>query len=48
MLAVAFFIASAGAGLIGLALVDLRKVPPITGTCALVLTLAALGAAIVR
>lgn len=48
MLLAAFFVASTGAGLIGLALVDLRTVPPITGTCALILTLAALGAAILR
>jgi len=35
-------------GLLGLVLVDVRTVPPITGTCALVLTLAALGVAILR
>ena len=39
---------TAAAGLIGLALVDIRTVPPVTGTCALVLTLAALGVAMYR
>lgn len=47
MLAVFFVLAALG-GLCGLALVDLRTVPPITGTCALILTLAALGAAVLR
>ncbi|MEV6803161.1 hypothetical protein [Streptomyces sp. NPDC051132] len=48
MFAAAFFVVSAGAALIGLALVDLRAVPPVTGTCALILTLAALAAATFR
>ncbi|MGW1595272.1 hypothetical protein [Streptomyces sp. NPDC002343] len=47
MLAVAFFVASTGAGFIGLALVDLRTVP-ITGTCALMLTVAALAAVVLH
>jgi hypothetical protein len=34
--------------LVGLALVDWRTVPPISGTCALILTLAALAVAILR
>jgi hypothetical protein len=34
--------------LAGLALVAPRSVPPITGTCALILTFAALGVAILR
>ena len=38
-----FFVLAAAAGLIGLALVDWRTIPPITGTCALILTIAALG-----
>lgn len=48
MLLAVFFVAAALAGLLGLALVDLRTVPPITGTCAFILTLAALGAAVLR
>ncbi|MFE3169313.1 hypothetical protein [Streptomyces sp. NPDC059224] len=36
------------AALLGLALVDHRTVPPISGTCALILTLAALGVAVLR
>ena len=47
MLAVLFALAAV-AGLLGLALVDIRTVPPVSGTCALILTLAALGVAIVR
>lgn len=47
LLAVLFPLAAA-AGLIGLALVDIRTVPPVTGTCALILTLAALGVAMYR
>jgi hypothetical protein len=43
-----FFVLAAFAGLLGLALVDIRTVPPVSGTCALILTLAALGVAIVR
>jgi hypothetical protein len=42
------FVLAAVAGLAGLALVDIRTVPPVTGTCALILTLAALGVALVR
>ena len=48
MLLAVFFVLAALAGLLGLALVDLRTVPPISGTCALILTLAALGAAVLR
>ena len=48
MLLAVFFVLAAAAGLLGLALTDWRTVPPITGTCALILTLAALGAAILR
>lgn len=48
MLLPAFFALAALAALLGLALVDVRTVPPITGTCALILTLAALGVAILR
>jgi hypothetical protein len=43
-----FFVLAAAFGLIGLALVDWRTVPPVTGTCALILTLAALGVAMYR
>ncbi|WP_405554307.1 hypothetical protein [Streptomyces sp. NBC_01171] len=43
-----FFVLAAVGGVLGLALVDLRTVPPITGTCALILTLAALGVAVLR
>ncbi|MGW0495061.1 hypothetical protein ACWD0Z_06360 [Streptomyces sp. NPDC003007] len=42
------FVLAACAGLLGLALVDIRTVPPISGTCALILTLAALGVAMYR
>ncbi|MEU7048048.1 hypothetical protein [Streptomyces eurythermus] len=48
MLLSAFYVVSAGAALIGLALVDLRAVPPVTGTCALILTVAALAAAVLH
>ncbi|WP_381562926.1 hypothetical protein [Streptomyces eurythermus] len=47
MLALCFAVA-AGAGLIGLALVDPRTVPPVSGTCALILTAAALAAAVLH
>ncbi|MFD8251924.1 hypothetical protein [Streptomyces werraensis] len=48
MLLALFFVLAAGCGLLGLALVDWRTVPPVTGTCAFILTLAALGVALVR
>lgn len=48
MLLAVFFVLAAAAGLLGLALVDWRTVPPISGTCALILTLAALGVAVLR
>lgn len=47
MLAVFFVLAAVGA-LAGLALVDWRTVPPVSGTCALILTLAALAVAVLR
>ncbi|MFD5058241.1 hypothetical protein [Streptomyces sp. NPDC058394] len=47
MLAV-FFALAALVGLLGLAVVDVRTVPPVSGTCALILTLAALGLAILH
>lgn len=48
MLLAVLFALAALAGLLGLVLVDIRTVPPVSGTCALILTLAALGVAIVR
>ncbi|MBL1107369.1 hypothetical protein JK361_22645 [Streptomyces sp. 5-8] len=48
MLLALLFPLAACAAVLGLALVDLRTVPPITGTCALILTLAALGVAVLR
>ena len=48
MLFAVFFVLAAVAGLLGLALVDWRTVPPISGTCAFILTLAALGVAVLR
>ena len=47
MFAVVFVLAAVG-GLVGLALIDWRTVPPISGTCAFILTLAALGVAVLR
>jgi hypothetical protein len=47
ILAVCFAFAALAA-LVGLAVVDARTVPPVSGTCALVLTLAALAVALVR
>jgi len=43
-----FFVVAALAGLCGLASVAPRAVPPVSGTCAFILTLAALGVALVR
>ncbi|MBQ1096310.1 MULTISPECIES: hypothetical protein [Streptomyces] len=43
-----FCAACALLALAGLALVAPRDVPPITGTCAFILTLAALGVAVLR
>lgn len=48
MILAVFFALAALLGLLGLALVDIRTVPPISGTCALILTLAALGVAVLR
>ncbi|MCZ9341987.1 hypothetical protein NGM37_29935 [Streptomyces sp. TRM76130] len=48
MILAVFFVLAVLAALLGLVLVDLRTVPPITGTCALILTLAALAAATLR
>lgn len=45
---VAYFALAALAALVGLALVDPRTVPPATGTCAFILTCAALGVAVLR
>ncbi|WP_183154367.1 hypothetical protein [Streptomyces shenzhenensis] len=46
--ALAFFALAMAGGLVLLALVDLRTVPPITGTAAFVLTCAALAVAVLR
>jgi hypothetical protein len=43
-----FFVLAAVLGVCGLALVDWRTVPPVSGTCAFILTLAALGVAVLR
>ncbi|MFJ8951850.1 hypothetical protein ACIRO1_17215 [Streptomyces sp. NPDC102381] len=43
-----FFVLAALLGLLGLAVVDIRTVPPVTGWCALILTLAALAVAILH
>jgi hypothetical protein len=43
-----FFGLSALLGLLGLCAIAPRSVPPISGTCAFILTLAALGVAIIR
>ncbi|MFJ4617405.1 hypothetical protein [Streptomyces sp. NPDC088812] len=48
MILAAFFPAAALVALAGLALVAPRTVPPVSGTCALIVTLAALGVALVR
>ncbi|MEU6229967.1 hypothetical protein [Streptomyces sp. NPDC047042] len=48
MLLAVFFVLAAGFGLVCLALVDIRTVPPVSGTCALILTIAALGVAMYR
>lgn len=48
MLLAVFFVVAAAAGLLGLTLLYLRTVPPISGTCAFILTLAALGVAVLR
>jgi hypothetical protein len=45
---VIFFALAALGGLLGLALVDIRTVPPISGTCAVILTVAALAVAVLR
>ncbi|WP_171110582.1 MULTISPECIES: hypothetical protein [unclassified Streptomyces] len=47
MLPALFVLAMVG-GVCGLAVISPRDVPPITGTCAFILTLAALGVAILR
>lgn len=47
-LLIAFFAAAALAALIGLALVDWRTVPPVTGTAALILTVAMLAVAVLH
>lgn len=48
MIPAACFALAALAALVGLALVDTRTVPPVTSTCALILTLAAFAAAVYR
>ncbi|MFM9566136.1 hypothetical protein [Streptomyces turgidiscabies] len=48
MLLAAFFVLAALGGLVGLVLVHPRTVPKFTGTCAFILTLAALGVAVLR
>ncbi|MFH9826742.1 hypothetical protein [Streptomyces bobili] len=48
MLLAVFFALAAVAALLGLALVDLRTVPPVSGTVAFILTLAALAVAVLR
>jgi hypothetical protein len=48
MILAVFFALAAVAALLGLALVDWRTVPPVSGTCAFILTLAALAAAVLR
>jgi len=48
MILTAFFASSALLGLLGLCAMALRDVPKISGTVAVILTLAALGAALVR
>lgn len=48
MLLAVFFTLAAIAALAGLAMVDLRTVPAISGTCAFILTLAALAVAVLR
>ncbi|MEU8531578.1 hypothetical protein [Streptomyces parvulus] len=48
MILAAFFVLAALAALTVLAAVEPRTIPPVTGTCALILTLAALGAAVLR
>jgi hypothetical protein len=44
----AFYVLATLAALIGLALVDFRTVPPLAGTWALIMTVAALGVAVLR
>ncbi|MEU8711681.1 hypothetical protein [Streptomyces sp. NPDC048663] len=48
MILAAVFALAALAALVVLALVDPRTVPPVTGTCAFILTCAALAAAVLR
>ena len=48
MVLVVLFAIAALAGLLGLALIDIRTVPPISGTCAVILTLAALAVAVLH
>lgn len=44
----AFYAVAAALALTGLWFIDPRTVPPVSGTCALILTLAALGVAVLR
>ncbi|MFF1732035.1 hypothetical protein [Streptomyces sp. NPDC058247] len=48
MIGAVFFGLSAVLALVGLWLTGPRTVPPVSGTCALVLTFAALGVAVLR
>lgn len=48
MLLAVFFVLAAAVGLVGLAVIDWRTVPPVTGTCAFILTLAALAVAVLH
>lgn len=48
VLLAAFFVLAALGALLGLVLVDVRTVPPLAGTCALIITVAALGVAVLR
>ena len=43
-----FFVLAALGALVALALVDFRTVPPLAGTWALIMTIAALGVAVLR
>lgn len=45
---VCYFVLATLGALVALALVDLRAVPPVAGTCAAIVTIAALGVAVLR
>ncbi|MFD7884075.1 hypothetical protein ACFV3N_16750 [Streptomyces bauhiniae] len=48
MILAVFFVLAAVAAFVALALVDVRTVPPVTGTAALILTVAALAVAVLH